>query len=150
MVDLTKAVLVSDYNAYKNDSIVHTGSITLPTTLTAGQNSLTTVTVSLDIAPNFSQFFAYFTEYLDLTTYPNGVYGDPHWYPVDAASSGACGVWVTAPAGNVGSPLTVNINPVIVGTTIQVQAVIFNPYSNSVTLAPLTVPFAFTQYSLIS
>lgn len=147
MVDLTKAILVSDYNAYKNDSVVHIGSITLPTSLTAGQSSLTTMTVGLDIAPNFSQFFAKFTEAFNLTQFSNGIYGNPQWYPIDAAASGACGVWVTAP-GPEQSVLTANINPVIIGNTIQVQALIFNPYNTTITLGPLTVPFAFTQYSL--
>lgn len=145
--NLDNAILVSTYNAYKNDSFVHKGTITFPTSLTAGAYGIVTVPISLSISPQFSEFSAYFTETLDLTSYANGVYGNPQWYPAVLAASGGVGVWVTAPSGNQGV-LTANILPIIDGNSITVQAIVNNPYSNSITLAPLSVPFAFTQYSL--
>jgi hypothetical protein len=146
-INLDKVILASPYNSFKNDSVIHTGSITLPTSLTAGQISTTSVDVPLDVSPVFSEFLAYFTEALDLTTYANGTYGNPQWYPGILSASGGVGVWVTAPGGNQGV-LTAIVNPIIVGNKITVQAVITNPYSNGITLGALTVPFAFTQYSL--
>ena len=146
-VDLDKAILVSSHNSFKNDSVVHTGSITFPSSLTAGQSSTTSVVVPLDVSPQFSEFFAYFTEALDLTTYSNGTYGNPQWYPTVVSASGGVGIWVTSPSGNAGV-LTGLVLPVINGNQITVEAIVFNPYSNGVTLAPLTINFAFTQYSL--
>lgn len=145
--DLDKAIMVSTYNSYKNDGVVHTGSISFPTSLTAGQSSTTSVDVALDVAPQFSEFSAFFTETLDLTAYPNGTYGNPQWYPVVVSASGGVGVWVTAPSGDQ-SVLSGLVMPLINGNKITVQAIVYNPYSVTVTLAPLTVPFAFTQYSL--
>jgi hypothetical protein len=141
-VDLSKVILATPYNAFKNDGDLYTGSINFPTSLTAGQLSVTTVPTTLGELPQFSKFYAYFQEFLDATV------GNPQqWYPAGVGGQWGVGIHVSAPAPNVGW-LNAAIYPVILGNTILVTAQVFNPYSNTVTLNALNVPFAFVEYTL--
>lgn len=146
-VDLDKVIFSSSYNAFKNDSILTEGSIAFPTTLTSGQAAIVNIVLTLPEAPVFSEFISYFTELFDLSTFPNGTYGNPQWYPGVLSASNFIGVWVTAPAPRKGI-LQALINPIINGTTLTVQALVVNPYTDILTLAPLSIPFALTSYTL--
>lgn len=146
-VDLDKVDFASPYNAYKNDGEVYTGTIAFPLSLTANQNGIVNVTIPFQEPPTFSEFYAFFTEELDLTLFPNGTYGNPQWYSIDFSAGGGLGVWVTAPTIHQGV-VHGYILPIISGNTITVQAFLPNTYSSTTTFAPLVVPFAFVSYSL--
>jgi hypothetical protein len=146
-IDLDKVSFSSAHNAYKNDDQVYSGTITLPTSLLASASSTTTSTFSVATPPVFSEFYAQFTEVLDLLQYAVGTYGNPQWYSIDFAATGDIGIWVTAP-GPFQSVITANLIPVINGTSISVQATITNPYSTNITLGALSIPFRFVTYSL--
>jgi hypothetical protein len=141
-VDLSKVVLATSANSFKNDDQIYTGSINFPTSLLASQLSVTTVTVNLSEVPNFSKFYAYFKEYLDAT-----VGGAAQWYPANVGGQWSVGIYVSAPSGYAGW-INCAIYPVIEAGVIYVTAAVFNPYSVNITLTALNVPFAFVIYSL--
>jgi len=144
MIDYSKLQYHSSLAGYKNDGKLYTDSITLPTSMTASQQLITSSSpITIATSPEFCLFFAKFQDFTDLTF---GV-GAAQWYPtfVGATNNGGC--TITAPSGSAG-PLNFSINPVINGTTVTVEVLINNPYSNSITIAAQTIPFAFAEYSL--
>jgi hypothetical protein len=146
-VDLDLVEFSSSYNSFKNNDILTSGQIVFPTVVTASAVGMATVTLTLSTSPVFSEFLSYFTEFLDLGDYVSPNYGNPKWHPGIIASSGGVGLWVTAPAIHAGLTYGL-INVIINGTTMTVEARVPNPYSVDITLAPLTVPFALTSYTL--
>jgi hypothetical protein len=142
MINLDDVIFSSVNNSFKNDGDLYTGSINFPTSLTAGQLSITTTAVALGELPQFSKFYAYFQEFLDATI------GNPaQWYPCNVGGQFSVGIDVTAPGPEAGW-ITAGIYPVILGDEVLVTAAVFNPYNVTVTLAALNVPFAFIEYTL--
>lgn len=141
-VDLSKLILHSGFNAFKNDGNVYIGSISFPASMTTGQFYTTTVSFTISSSPQFTRFFAFFRETVDATLLGGGA----QWYPGNVAV-GSVGVHVNAPAPNVGY-LNGAVYPIINGNTVTVKAELKNPYGNSITLDALSVPFAFIEYTL--
>lgn len=146
-VNLDNVQWASNYNAFKNDNNVYTGTIIMPSSLPATGQSVTTKNFALSSAPTFSSFFAQYTEQLDLIQLPNGTYANQQWYPLEVGALFNVGVWVTAPSAQQGV-ISGAIYPSINGTTLTVQTVLNNPYNVGITLGPLTIPFAFCTFSL--
>jgi hypothetical protein len=142
IVDLSQVISATTYNAFKNDGFLYTGSLNFPTSITAGATSTVTSVITLGEAPQFSKFYAYFQEYLDAT-----VGGSAEWYPASVGSQWNVGIHVSAPGGDVGW-LNCAIYPVINGQKVTVTGIVFNPYSGTITLTALNVPFAFVEYTL--
>ena len=141
-MNLDNVILATAYNSFKNDGFNYTGSISFPTSLTSNQLSITTTPVSLGELPQFSKFYAFFKEYLDAT-----VGNAAEWYPCNVGGQFGVGIDVTAPGGEAGW-IQASVYPVITGDTVLVTAAVFNPYNVTITLAALTVPFAFIEYTL--
>jgi hypothetical protein len=141
-VDLSKVQFASTYNAFKNNNTLYTGSISFPTSLTSGQQSITTQAVPISVSPQFSKFYANFWEVVDRISSTSSA----QWYeaPISAYS---VGIQVTAPAPNVGV-INCGVYPVLIGNQMLVTAQVNNPYSNGITLGALTVPYAFIEYTL--
>lgn len=139
--DISKLILYTPDNAYKNIS-VYSGTIHFPTSLSSGQQLTVTSTFTLGAAPSLSKLFAYFTEVADAIY----SYRGSEWYPGEVASFNI-GIYVSAPSGNVGW-LNCGVYPVINGNTVTVTGAVANPYSNSITLNALSVPFVFIDYEL--
>ena len=141
-LDLTKLILYSPDNALKNVN-KYSGTIVMPTSLTANQISTTTVTFAMSDAPVFNELFCFYKDIVDAiyTT------GSAQWYSSNNAGHASAGVHVNAPAGNVGY-LSFFIVPTINGSNLSINAILINPYSNGVTLDPLSIPFNFIEYTL--
>lgn len=139
--DLTKLALYSNANAFKNDDMAYTGSITFPTSVAASTTAATTSSFTLGSSPQFTKFFANFQELTDAQL----LGGAAQWYPANVAY-GNVGIYTpTSPfAGWLGAYLYAVIN----GTTVTIRAEVHNPYSSTVTFNTLTVPFAFIEYTL--
>lgn len=142
MINLDNVIFSSENNSFKNDGDIYTGSISFPTSLTSGQLSVTTTAVNLGEVVQFSKFYAYFQEYLDAT-----VGNLPQWYPANVGGQFSVGIYVNSPSPNAGW-INCGIYPVIFGDQILVTAAVQNPYSNSISLNSLNVPFAFIEYTL--
>lgn len=141
-IDLSKVQFASTYNSFKNDGLLYTGSISFPTSLTAAQQYTATTTISTLVNPQFSKFYANFLEIVDAI---NSV-GSPQWYDATIAANSVA-ILVTGPPGEAGW-INCGVYPIISGNEIVVTASIFNPYPVSITLQPLTVSFAFFEYTL--
>src|ERR1035437_2454712 len=109
MIDLSKIIMDTSYNSFKNDGFLYPGSINFPTSLIAGQLSVTSVAVNLGETVQFSKFYAYFQEFLDAT-----VGNSAQWYPCNVGGQFSVGIYVSAPSGDVGW-INASIYPVIVG-----------------------------------
>lgn len=139
-VDLSKVVFYSGANAFKNDGTVYTGSLTFPTSLTSGQLGAVTTSFTLSSAPQFSKFFANFVETVDaMNSKP------AQWYDEELCYS--VGIYINSPS-IYANWYAAFIYPIINGNTVTVRLEFQNPYGTSITLNPLTVPFAFVEYTL--
>lgn len=148
MIDLSKVVLATQYNSFKNNNI-YTGSINFPTSVAAGVTTQTTVTIALNETPNFSKFFGYFQEFTDTDqqyTVGSG-YNGAEWYPSNVGGQGDVGLLVITPLANAG-PYGGFLYGVIQDNALVVTASITNIYSSTATYQALNVPFAFIDYSL--
>lgn len=145
--DLNNVQFSSEANSFKNDSIVYTGTLTLPTSVPAGSTGIAFANFTLSAVPQFSQLYAFFQELTDgiqQDTVGSG-YNTAQWY--DGSLNNKLAVRVTAPVGSTGV-FGGLVYPIINGTQVQVQAIYSNSASSTVTLAPLTIPFAFIEYTL--
>lgn len=146
--DLSKLILYTPDNAFKNVN-VYTGSINFPTSLSAGQTATVTSAITLTDSPVFTNWFAYFLE----ETEAIGIYGfsagttPQRWYSGNVAGNFGIGIHVNSPAGNVGW-INCGLYPIINGNVVTMTGVVFNGYSNSISLDALNVPFVFVEYTL--
>lgn len=140
-VDLSKVILDSNYNAFKNNNS-YPGSITFPTAVPPATISVpftaTSTSFTLIEAPVYSVFFAKFTEFID------GLTGsvDLQWYAALVASDN---VAYFDPAHSPALPgqLQLSLN----GTVATVTASVINQTANTYHVT-LVVPFVFIDYTL--
>lgn len=134
--DLSKVQSTTTANSFKNDGLVYKGDIVFPTSIPGGSFSTSTVNFTVSVAPQFCVLYAYFQEFMDV-----GTANPAQWYQTSINTK--IGLTVS------GKPtLDAIIYPVINGTTITVTGLVNNPYSTSISLTQLTVPFAFVNYGL--
>lgn len=139
---LSDLVFYSPDNAFKNVNS-YPGSITFPTSVTAGATATVTSVINLTDTPVFTNFF---TNFLQITDAEFGT-GSAQWYTSNESGGFDVAVQVTAPPIHVGY-IGAAIYPVIDGNVVTVTGVIPNPYSDNLTLTALTVPFVFVEYTL--
>jgi hypothetical protein len=140
-MDYSNIIMTSDLNAFKNVD-TYTGTVVFPTSLAADATAVVDVVVPMEDAPVFSNFSAYFIE----------VYGalggdlTPRWYSATTAAQSLGIDVITFGTGFV----QCSIYPIISGNTITVRGIFTNPYSDPITMQPLSVPFSFVEYTLDS
>lgn len=140
--DLSDLIFYSPDNAFKNVNS-YPGSITFPTSVLAGATATVTSVITLTDTPVFTNFF---TNFLQITDAEFST-GSAQWYTSNESGGDDIGIHVTAPAPDVGW-LNASVYPVIDGNTVTVTGTVFNPFSGTVTLTALTVPFVFVEYTL--
>jgi len=145
--DLSKVQFTSEANSFKNDSNIYTGTINFVTSIPAGSFQTVSQTVTLDSSPQFSQLYAYFQEFADATQqyFFGSGYNTAQWYQSNIDTK--LGVVVTAPAFDAGV-LDGVVYPVINGNQVTVTAIVNNPYSSTITLQALSIPWAFIEYTM--
>lgn len=142
--DLSKLTLHTGYNAFKNVN-QYSGSVIFPTSLTAGQVATVTSVITLSDTPVFTDYSANFVETVDAT------FGSAtsRWYSGNVAGNFDIGINVVTPLINAGY-INCGLYPIVSGTIVTMTGSIINPYGTTITLAPLTVPFLFVEYTLAS
>lgn len=139
--DLTKLILYSPDNAYKNVN-KYSGSITFPTSLTSGQTATVTSTVILTASPVYTRFFSNFVELNDAVA----ASVTKQWYSANVSGNFGIGIHIsTAPFT---SWVGCGLYPVINGNVVTVTGVVINPTGSTVSLDALIVPFIFLEYTL--
>ena len=147
-VDLSKLITNSPNNSFKNDGTIYTGTIAFPTSCASGTSATSTYSFTLNDTPQFSKFFAYFRETTDaITAYVGGSSNGTLWYDQNTAVNQGVGITVTSPAPSAGV-ISASLYPIINGNTITITAEVWNPYSSTISISPLSVPFAFIEYTL--
>lgn len=143
MIDPTKVIFASAFNAFKNISN-YPGSLQFPTFIPAGQTVTTSTTVQLEEAPVFMPFYAYYIDTL-AAEISNPL---PQWWsPNVLKSSAAVALFQTSsPTGynQINGAIFMNFS----GTTATITASIFNASASDSTVQSLTVPFTFVDYRL--
>lgn len=145
-VDLTKLVLYTPDNAFKNVNR-YSGSLTFPTTIPASSTTLITTVFSLTDTPVYTEFFANFLELNEATSTYGTAYGTTpvRWYSGNVAGQFGIALHETAPASTW---INVGIYPTIVGNTVTITGAVFNGSGSVLTVNALTVPFVFIEYTL--
>lgn len=149
-VDLTKLTLYTPDNAFKNVN-KYSGSLTFPTSLTAGQTGTVSLTIPLTDTPVFTQLFANFLEVAEaISLYAFGAGTTPkRWYSNNESGGFGIGLHVSAPAPNAGW-INGNIAATINGANVTVTGTVVNPDAATITIDSLTVSFVFVEYTLAS
>lgn len=142
--DLSKLTLHTGYNAFKNVN-QYPGSVTFPTSLTAGQAAIVTSVITLSDTPVFTDYFANFVETIDAQLGGSTA----RWYSGNVAGNFDIAIQITAPLADV-AVINAGLYPVISGNIVTMTGSVINPTSDTVTLGPLTVPFLFAEYTLAS
>lgn len=81
-VDLTKLILHTGYNSFKNNSIQR-GNLTLPTSLNTSTFFTSTLTFTLTQTASFIQAYKYSTDYGDYFNYLDSAYHN-QWRQINA------------------------------------------------------------------
>jgi len=139
-MDLSKTILTSDTNAFKNVAR-YDGTIVFPTSLAADASTFVTVTIPMEDLPKFSNFSAYFLE----TSDANYGIGSAQWYNNSIARNGVAIENLTF-GGFDGA----SVYPVLEGSNVVVTGFFQNAYGVDITMAPLSVPFSFVEYTVDS
>lgn len=144
-VDLTKLILDTPYNSFKNVN-KYLGTLSFATSVLAGATLAPTTNIILTDTPVFTAFYCNFLENIDATF---GV-GSAQWYNIGAASAvnPNIGILITGPAPHVNEWSGCTVYPVINGNTLTVTGNFHNPYAVNLTLQALSVPFVFIEYTL--
>lgn len=147
LYDLNKVQFSSQANSFKNNSVVYQGSLVLSASIPAGSFLTVSQTFTIPESPQFSELYAFFQDEMDVEQqYFVGSGFDPaRWYK--ASVNNPFAIIVLTPGANAG-PLGGIIYPVIKGNQITVNAIVNNPYSSTITYTPLTIPFAFIEYTM--
>lgn len=149
-VDLSKLTLYTPDNAFKNVNR-YTGSLTFPTSLTAGQTGTVSLTIPLTDTPVFTELFANFLELAEaISLYVFAAGTTPkRWYSGNESGGFGIGLHISAPAPNVGW-INGGISTSINGSNVTVTGTVINPYGVTITIDSVTVSFVFVEYTLAS
>lgn len=143
-VDLTKLILNTNFNSFKNVNS-YSGTLTLPASVPpatlVAPYAIASSSVTLTEPPVFTAFFAYFNEFSDAL---NG-FNNPQWY--NAATPGGYNVAYPALLDVVNGNLGFFMGPIINGSTVTIQAQTSNTTATTYA-ASVTVPWVFVQYTL--
>lgn len=130
-VDLSKLVFHSAYNAFKQNTIVQTGTCTITGTVSAGTN-IQTFTVNLETAPDM----------VDIVFNGPGSVIDSR--PDDAwFKQGSIGVPFTGPSDSVWY-----LYSSITGSTLTITAVYVQTFTGTETLTDTTFSYRVIDYSI--
>lgn len=140
--NLSDLIFYSSDNAFKNVNS-YSGSVTFPTSVLAGATATVTSVITLTDTPVFTNFFANFLQITDAEFST----GSAQWYTSNESGGGDIGIHVSAPGPDVGW-LDAFVYPVINGNTVTMTGSVFNPFSGTITLDLLTVPFVFVEFTL--
>lgn len=144
--DLSKVQFTSAANSFKNDGVIHKGTLTLSASIPGNSFLTSTQTFTLNNSPQFSMLYAFFQEFGDAEQQfiVGSGFNGPEWYLTSVDTR--IGVIVTtSPHQGATDAL---IYPVINGNQVTVTAIINNPYSTTISYTSVNIPYAFFCYTL--
>lgn len=137
-VDLSKFVMHSSFNSFKNNS-VYTGSITIPATITSGSTYTRSVTFTMSEAAAFLQVHIFATPYTEYNY--DGSYQNA-WAQIESSPIGYA--LLDSPATSL---YYFEASYTVVGNSVTVTIFIPNQVATFNTGSPV-VPISFVEYNL--
>lgn len=143
--DITKLILTSDKNAFKNES-VQRNNLTIPTSIPASTRVTSSVQFTLSESANFIVPYVYATDYGDYFNFLDSQYHDG-WRPINNSSASGSGEFFLRTSGGIYDyGVRIKINGNVVTATA---------YFRNISASPITVihptfliPITFIEYTL--
>lgn len=143
--DVSKLILSSDHNAFKNRS-VQRGFLPIPTSIPANSRVNNTITFTLSEVANFIQTYIYATDYGDYFNFLDSRYHDG-WRPINnSTASGSGDFLVFTSAGLYDYAVRISID----GNVVTVTGSFRNISGSTLTInhPNYLVPVTFIEYTL--
>lgn len=143
--DVTKLILTSDLNAFKNRS-VQRGNIPIPTSIAAGARVVNSITFTLSENANFIQAYIYATDYGDYFNFLDSKYHDG-WRSINNSAASGSGEYLIFTSGGLYDyAVRISIN----GNVVTATASFRNISGGTITINHPTylVPITFIEYTL--
>jgi hypothetical protein len=141
--DITKLILSSDHNAFKNAS-VQRGTIPIPTSIAASTRVTNTITFTLSESANFIQAYVFASDYGDYFNFGDSKYHD-NWRSINN-SSGTSEYLIFTSGGLYNYSIRISLN----GNVVTVTASFRNISGGTITInhPSYLVPITFIEYTL--
>jgi hypothetical protein len=139
-VDLSKVILHTAYDSYKNVS-KYSGSFNFSGFVGSGQQTIGSSVFTLSRPPTYSKLFVYAYEFGE------AISGSPvqRWLSPNIPNSFQTATLCSTPYGD--QYIQYGVYVTITGAVVQVKAEILQPYAAGVTLYARNVPFSFIDYT---
>jgi hypothetical protein len=143
--DITKLIMTTDRNAFKNES-VQRSNIAIPASIPASSSIVRTVTFELNESANFIQVYIYATDYGDYFNFLDSKYHDG-WRPINNSTASGSGDFLIFTSGG--------LYDYAVRISINGREVTATAYFRNISGSPITVnhptyliPITFIEYTL--
>lgn len=143
--DITKLIMTSDNNAFKNES-VQRNSLVIPASIPASSSVVNSVQFTLTEAANFIQAYIYATDYGDYFNFLDSQYHDG-WRSINNSTASGSGDYLLFTSGGLYDyAVRISINGKVVTATA---------YFRNISGSPITtnhpthlIPITFIEYTL--
>lgn len=143
--DITKLIMTSDKNAFKNES-VQRNNLAIPTSIPASSRVTSTVTFTLSEIANFIQAYIYATDYGDYFNFLDSKYHDG-WRSINNSTASGSGEYLLFTSGGLYDfAVRISIN----GNVVTATASFRNISASTITINHPTylIPITFIEYTL--
>lgn len=143
--DITKLIMTSDKNAFKNES-VQRNNLAIPASIPASSRVTSTVQFTLNEAANFIQVYVYATDYGDYFNFLDSKYHDG-WRPINNSSASGSGEYLLFTSGGL---YDYGVKISIKGKIVTATAYFRNISASTITInhPTLLIPITFIEYTL--
>lgn len=143
--DITKLIMTSDHNAFKNES-VQRNNLAIPTSIPASSSVTNSVQFTLSEAANFIQAYIYATDYGDYFNFLDSAYHDG-WRAINnSVASGSGDYLIFTSGGLYDYAVRIRINGNIVTATAYFRNISGSPIT--ITHPTYLIPITFIEYTL--
>lgn len=143
--DITKLIMTSDKNAFKNQS-VQRGNIPIPASIPANSQLTTSIEFTLAETANFIQAYIYATDYGDYFNFLDSVYHDA-WRSINNSTASGSGDYLIFTSGGLYDyGVRIRLN----GNKVTATAYFRNISGSTITInhPTLLIPITFIEYTL--
>lgn len=143
--DITKLVMTSDKNAFKNEN-VQRGNIPIPASIAASSQVTASIEFTLNETANFIQAYIFATDYGDYFNFTDSVYHNA-WRSINNSTASGSGDYLLFTSGGLydfGVRISLN------GNKVTATAYFRNISASPITInhPTLLIPITFIEYTL--
>lgn len=143
--DVTKLVMTSDLNAFKNQS-VQRGFLPMPTSVGASSRVTNQITFTLGESANFIQAYVFASDYGDYFNFLDSKYHDA-WRSINnSVATGSGDFLVFSSNGLINYLIRISLNANIVTAILSIQNISGSPIT--INHSSYLIPITFIEYTL--